>query len=148
MIRADKPHALGFFLMHELDPLSSIRRLAGMVRDGGRIVVQEWHYASILWARTSAWPSLPLYREFARWSIGGLRHRGAHADMGLRLVNSFAQAGLAPPALRSDPRIRSCAGLARIRGAPGTGDGGIRGTLRISRAAQAVTQRRNHALTS
>jgi SAM-dependent methyltransferase len=94
-----------FFLMHELDPVSSIRRLAGMVRDGGRIVVQEWHYASILWAHTSAWPPQPLYQEFARWSIEGLRQRGAHADMGLRLVNVFTEAGLAPPVVRTDLRV-------------------------------------------
>jgi SAM-dependent methyltransferase len=94
-----------FFLMHELDPVSSIRHLASMVRDGGRIVVQEWHYASTLWAHTSSWPPQPLYQDFARWSIEGLRHRRAHADMGLRLVNVFTEAGLAPPVLRTDLRV-------------------------------------------
>jgi SAM-dependent methyltransferase len=94
-----------FFLMHECDPVRAIRLCAGMVHDGGRIVFQEWHYDSVLWDETSDWPRLPLYRDFARWSIEGWRRRKAHIDMGLRLVNAFAEAGLPLPAVRTDLRM-------------------------------------------
>lgn len=94
-----------FFLMHERDPVEAIRAAASKVRDGGRVVFQEWHYDSVRWAETSDWPHLPLYRQFARWSIEGLRRRQAHVDMGLRLVNAFAEAGLPVPTVRTDLRM-------------------------------------------
>jgi SAM-dependent methyltransferase len=94
-----------FFLMHHPDPVRAIRCAASLVHGGGRIVFQEWHYDSVRWAPTSDWPSLPLYRDFARWSLEGLRRLRAHADMGLRLANAFAQAGLPLPALRTDLRM-------------------------------------------
>lgn len=93
-----------FFLMHERDPVQQIRLVSSLVRDGGRIVFQEWHYDSILWAQTSDWPRLPLYQQFAEWSIAALRRRHAHVDMGLRLVNAFAEAGLPMPEIRTDLR--------------------------------------------
>lgn len=99
-----------FFLAHESDPVQSIRRAASMVHDGGRIVFQEWHYGSILWAETSAWPQLPLYRDFARRCIEGLRARSAHLDMGLRLPNAFTEAGLPLPMIRTDLRTVRGAG--------------------------------------
>jgi SAM-dependent methyltransferase len=94
-----------FMLMHERDPVRTIRLAAAMVHDGGRIVFQEWHYESVRWEQTSDWPHVPLYRDFARWSVEGLRRRQVHVDMGLRLVNSFTEAGLPLPAVRTDLRI-------------------------------------------
>lgn len=94
-----------FFLMHEPDPVRAIRRAARLVHDGGRILFQEWHYDSVLRAETSAWPHLPLYRQFAQWSTEGWRRRRAHVDMGLRLVNAFAEAGLPVPCVRTDLRM-------------------------------------------
>lgn len=94
-----------FFLMNERDPVRAIRLAASMVHDGGRIVFQEWHYDSILWAETSDWPHLPLYRQFAHWLIEGLRRRHAHVDMGLRLINAFTEAGLPVPTVRTDLRM-------------------------------------------
>lgn len=91
-----------FFLMHERDPAGAIRRAASLVHDGGRVIFQEWQYDSILLSQTSAWPDLPLYREFALRSIGALSQRGAHLDMGLRLVNAFTEAGLPVPDLRTE----------------------------------------------
>ena len=91
-----------FVLMHEDDPVKAIQRATSFVHDGGRIVFQEWHYDSVLWDETSEWPNLPLYRDFARWSVEGLRRRQVHVDMGLRLVNAFTEAGLPLPAVRTD----------------------------------------------
>lgn len=99
-----------FFLMHEPDPVGAIRRAAGLVHDGGRIVMHEWHYESILWPQTSDWPDVPLYRRFAQTSIDRMRRTGVHVDMGLRLVNLFTEAGLPLPSIRSDLRVVNGAG--------------------------------------
>jgi SAM-dependent methyltransferase len=99
-----------FFLMHEADPVRAMRLAAGTAREDGRIVFQEWHYDSILWAETSDWPNVPLYRRFAKWSIEGLRRRNAHVNMGLQLVNAFVEAGLPLPMVRADMRVVHGAG--------------------------------------
>jgi SAM-dependent methyltransferase len=99
-----------FFLMREADPAEAIRLAARLVHDGGRIVMQEWHYESILWPQTSDWPEVPLYRRFAQSSIERMRRIGMHVDMGLRLVNLFTEAGLPLPSLRSDLRAVNGAG--------------------------------------
>jgi SAM-dependent methyltransferase len=91
-----------FFLMHERDPAATIRRAASLVHDGGRIIFQEWQYDSVLRPATSDWPSVPLYRQFAQRSVGALRGRGAHVDMGLRLINAFTEAGLPVPEVRCE----------------------------------------------
>jgi SAM-dependent methyltransferase len=93
-----------FYLAHKSDPVESLRLVARTVHEGGRIAFQEWHYESMLWADTSAWPRLPLYRDFARWTIEGLRRGGVHVDMGLRLANCFSAAGLRVPVLSTDLR--------------------------------------------
>ena len=99
-----------FFLMHQRNPARAIRLAAGTVREGGRIVFQEWHFGSILWPETSGWPQLPLYEQFARLTIEGLRRHNAHVDMGLRLANVYAEAGLPVPALAMDLRTVTDAG--------------------------------------
>jgi SAM-dependent methyltransferase len=93
-----------FFLMHEPDPVRAVQCAAAMVREGGRVAFQEWHYRSILWTETADWPHLPLYQKFARCTIEGLRRRGTHADIGLNLINVFAAAGLRRAAARIDLR--------------------------------------------
>ena len=91
-----------FYLMYESDPVDALRHAAALVRPGGRVVVQEWHFESTLWPQTSQWPDLPLYRAFAGWAVDALRCSGAHVDMGLRLVNAFAEARLPLPAIRTE----------------------------------------------
>ncbi|HEV3091565.1 MAG TPA: methyltransferase domain-containing protein [Candidatus Cybelea sp.] len=93
-----------FFLMYERDPVEAIARAAALLTDGGRIVFQEWQYDSILREETSDWPYVPLYRQFARWSLEALRLRNARVDIGLRLVNAFTEAGLDVPAIRTSLR--------------------------------------------
>ena len=99
-----------FYLMRDRDPAEAIRSAARLVREGGRIVFQEWHYDSILWSQTSDWPDVPLYRHFAHWSIATMRDAGVHVDMGLRLVNLFSEAGLPLPSVRTDLRVVHGAG--------------------------------------
>ena len=104
-----------FFLMNEPDPAQAVRRAVAMVREGGRVAFQEWHYRSILWTETADWPRLPLYQKFARYTIEGLRRRGTHADIGLNLINVFAAAGLRPAAARTDLRAIGADGASEYR---------------------------------
>jgi len=97
-----------FYLMRERDPVAAIRRSARLVRSGGRIVFADWHFESMRWPQASAWPEQPVYRSVANWALEGLRRSGMHVDMGLRLVNAFAEAGLPLPAVRMD--LRACGG--------------------------------------
>jgi SAM-dependent methyltransferase len=113
-LRLDAPvdAAIGrFVLMRERNPVEAIRMAAGAVRDGGRIIFHEWHYDSIRWEQTSDWPRVLLYRRFAEWSLESLRRRHVSVDIGLRLANLFAEAGLPLPAMRTDLRAvnGSCA---------------------------------------
>jgi hypothetical protein len=94
-----------FLLMCESDPAEALRRAAGMVHDGGRVVFQEWHFDSITWSETSDWPHIPLYRRFVRLAIESMRRDDLHSDIGLRLANLFAEAGLSLPSIQSDLRI-------------------------------------------
>lgn len=96
---------VGRFFLASLDnPVRGIRLATSMLREGGHVVFQEWHYGSILWPETSGWPTQPLYDLFARLTVEGLRRCGTHVDMGLRLANAFVQAGLSTPSLRFDLR--------------------------------------------
>lgn len=94
-----------FFLMWQTDPVVALQRAAGMLHDGGRLIVQEWHYDSVSWSEISDWPYVPLYRRFVRWSIEAMRREQLHSNVGLRLPNLFAQAGLPLPEVRSELQI-------------------------------------------
>jgi SAM-dependent methyltransferase len=99
-----------FFLTYERDPVRAIGLAANAVHDGGRIIFHEWHYDSIRWPQTADWPHVELYRQFARWSTEALQHRETHLDIGLRLANLFAEAGLQPPILHTALRLVRGAG--------------------------------------
>src|ERR1700722_16863765 len=91
-----------FFFMYEADPVALLGRAASLLRTGGRMVVHEWHLESILSPHTSAWPDGAAYGSFARASIATLRRARVHVDIGLRLVNIFAAAGLPLPRTRTE----------------------------------------------
>jgi SAM-dependent methyltransferase len=118
-----------FFFMHEAEPVAQLERAATFLRPGGRMVVHEWHLESILWPHTSAWPDGTAYRPLARASIDALRRNGVHVDMGLRLVNLFAAAGLPLPSTRSE--------LVVVPGASASGPLFFRALLRELKPAEA-----------
>jgi SAM-dependent methyltransferase len=116
-----------FFLAQAGDAVDALRVAASAVHGGGRIILHEWHYESMLWTHTSDWPRVPLYRDFARWAIEGLRRDRVHVDMGLRLANIFSAAGLSVPALRTELRT--------VHGSDPIGYGFFEATLRELTAA-------------
>lgn len=91
-----------FFLSSQADPVQSIRKAASLVRPGGRLIFQEWHWGSMLWTQGCSRGTLPLYREFARRTLHALEKNGTRVDMGLQLAGAVLKAGLPVPALRTD----------------------------------------------
>ena len=80
-------------LLHMTDPVGAVRRLAALVRPGGRLVLMDYDVT-----RVAARPEHPaLTRAFAIIE-GAFGHGGKHADAGLRLGLWLAEAGL--------PRVR------------------------------------------
>jgi SAM-dependent methyltransferase len=85
-------------LMHQLDPVVTLRSLAGLLHPGGAIAFLEYH---LLQAVTM--PHRPLCFEAFTWVTEAMRRAGIHVDCGLRLYAIFRAAGLPAPALRLDP---------------------------------------------
>ncbi len=110
-----------FFFMHRPDPVAALRHAAALLRDGGRMIVQEWHLESVLWPHSSAWPGSAAYASFAAQAIAAFRRARVHVDMGLRLVNVFAEAGLPLPRTRTE--------LVAVRGACASGYAFLRSLL-------------------
>lgn len=81
-------------LMHVPDPTAALARLAGMVRPGGVVAFQD-----IVLPTRRAEPDLPLVGTFNGWLLETLRRLGRPVDMGLRLSETFREAGLPAPGL-------------------------------------------------
>ena len=79
-------------LVHMTDPVAMVRRLAALVRPGGRLVLMDYDMS-----RLACRPEEPAFtRGFA--VLTECFHRGGkHADCGLRLAGYLAAAGLPRP---------------------------------------------------
>jgi SAM-dependent methyltransferase len=87
-------------LMHQPDPVQTLRQLAGLVRVGGVIAFLEYHFLP-----PTSWPRRPLFEQVISWSVESLRRAGIDMDFGLRLYAMFRDAGLPGPAVRLDPLV-------------------------------------------
>jgi SAM-dependent methyltransferase len=95
--------AVGRFVLEYLaDPAAAIRHLAGHVRPGGIIALQEVHYECM---PSLAWPRLPLYERLIEQAVEMMHRIGGEVQMGLKLYAAFVGAGLPGPALRMDTCI-------------------------------------------
>ena len=87
-------------LMYYRDPVDTVRKLAGHVRDGGLVVFQEMDIANCR--------SLPPAATFER-SIGWIKQTlgatGARTEQGLEMYSEFLAAGLPGPSMRMDALI-------------------------------------------
>jgi hypothetical protein len=81
-----------------------------------------------LWPHTSAWPAGSAYEAFAGSTIAALRHARVQVDIGLRLVNIFAEAGLPLPRTRTE--------LVSLPGASASGPLFVRALLRELQSAE------------
>jgi len=87
-----------FVLMHQADPVRTLREAAGHVRQGGIVAVLESHMSASV-AGVHSCPHSTTYDRVTRWIRETIRAAGAHPDMGLRLRRVFVDAGLPAPEL-------------------------------------------------
>jgi SAM-dependent methyltransferase len=83
-----------YVLQFQADPSDVLRRLAGHVRPGGRVVFHELDWGG-LWSV----PPAPTHDRCCGWVVETLRLSGAQTSMGLNLHATFVAAGLADPSL-------------------------------------------------
>jgi ubiquinone/menaquinone biosynthesis C-methylase UbiE len=88
-----------FVLMYQADPAGAVRRAARHIRPGGIVAFAELNLplGSALPARyLMSWPQTPASEQFNAWIYEAFGRLGTQPDMGLRLLETFAQAGLEP----------------------------------------------------
>ncbi len=88
-----------FVLMHQADPAAALRAGARHLRPGGVVAMLESHMDACV-ESVHSWPHSSTYDGIVRFLVGVIRAAGAHTDMGLRLRQTFLDAGLPAPALR------------------------------------------------
>ena len=87
-----------FILMFLPDPVGVLHSLTRLVRSGGVLAFQEPDWNSFL--QQSA--RLPLWSISASLLAETFRRSGAHTNLGPELPRVFQEAGLPPPAMRTD----------------------------------------------
>ena len=88
-----------FILMHQDDPGGVLAAAATAIRPGGIIVMVESNMESLLGAQHSS-PWSQLYDEIVRWKCAVVKAAGADLGAGLRMLKTFAEAGLPEPSLQ------------------------------------------------
>jgi 2-polyprenyl-3-methyl-5-hydroxy-6-metoxy-1,4-benzoquinol methylase len=76
-------------VMHLPDSVAAVRTMAGLVRPGGLIALQE-----VNGSRARTVPAVPLVDQCLDWVVRGVRAAGARPDAGEGLPVLFHQAGL------------------------------------------------------
>jgi SAM-dependent methyltransferase len=96
-------------LMYQGDPAAAVRAAARHVRPGGVVVFAEMclRTGSVIPQRfLMSWPHTPASEQLSEWIDGAFGGLGTQPDMGMRLPETFAQAGLQPsPDLDSEVAI-------------------------------------------
>jgi SAM-dependent methyltransferase len=82
-------------LMYQPDPTAVVRRLARLVRPGGILAFLEG-----VMLPTRPWPARPVYASWISRVLETFERSGTTTDMGLRLPQTFLDAGLPAPDVR------------------------------------------------
>ena len=88
-----------FVLMYQADPADAVRSAARHVRPGGVVAFAEANMpiGSAVPERAFAdWPPTPASEQVNKWMYEAFGRLGTQPNMGLRLLETFAQAGLQP----------------------------------------------------
>jgi ubiquinone/menaquinone biosynthesis C-methylase UbiE len=80
-----------FILMHLPEPAEALRRLSGLLAEGGVMAFIEMDISE-----TTAVPPMPLLDRCVAWITETYRRVGAEPDMGRKLYATFRAAGLTP----------------------------------------------------
>jgi ubiquinone/menaquinone biosynthesis C-methylase UbiE len=88
-----------FVLMYQADPAGAVRSAARHLRPGGVVAFAEANMpiGSALPGRAFAdWPPTPASEQVNEWIYEAFGRLGTQSNMGLRLLETFVQAGLEP----------------------------------------------------
>src|SRR5262249_13590319 len=100
-----------YVLQYQPDPVSTVRKLAAHLRQGGGIAFQESD-----WSAAKSFPEAPTHDRCCGWIAKTMELLGAEMDMGLKLHSVFVSAGLPPPTMKLQSLIGGGEnGLARMR---------------------------------
>lgn len=103
-----------FVLMHQADPAAALRQAARAVRPGGLVAFLESDLRASL-ARVHSRPHSPTYARILETFVRVIEAAGAHPDLGLRLGQVFALAGLPAPRLWLQSRVEGGPGASIYR---------------------------------
>lgn len=78
-----------FLLSHLKDPLAALKKLKEAVKWGGRIVVEDIHFAGHF-----SYPESPSFDEYVRLFTVAAQQRGQDPEIGPRLLSLFTEAGI------------------------------------------------------
>jgi ubiquinone/menaquinone biosynthesis C-methylase UbiE len=90
-----------FILMYPADPVAALRTALRALRDDGLAVFCEIN----MLAGLASWPHSPLHQLVGRWGIETFARAGAELEMGGKLYQTFLDAGLPGPQLRTEALI-------------------------------------------
>lgn len=89
-----------FVLMYQADPVEAVRAAARHVRPGGVVAFAEMCLPMGSVAPegrlAATWPRTLAAEQASKWCYATFDELGTHADMGMRLPATFAEAGLQP----------------------------------------------------
>jgi SAM-dependent methyltransferase len=96
-------------LLYQADPAAAVRSAARHVRPGGQVVFAEinlLHGTGLPTRALVTWPRTPASEKLSEWLCEAFARLGTQPDMGTRLLETFAQAGLQPsPDLDTDVAV-------------------------------------------
>jgi ubiquinone/menaquinone biosynthesis C-methylase UbiE len=81
-------------LMHQPDPVKTLRSVAAMVRGGGFVAFQEYNVTS---RSMLTFPPTQLWEDALGWIAAALEQAGVEVEMGFKLRRAFLEAGFPEP---------------------------------------------------
>jgi ubiquinone/menaquinone biosynthesis C-methylase UbiE len=81
------------FLIHQRDPVATLRRMSELVRPGGKVLVQEMVFGELA-ERSLSEPPLPARARWQRFLWSAMHHAGASPSVATRLGSVCVAAGL------------------------------------------------------
>lgn len=89
-------------LMHQPDPVKTLRSVAAMVRGGGFVAFQEYNVTS---RSMLAFPPTQLWEDALGWIVAALERAGVETEMGFKLRRAFLEAGLPEPRMELNAQV-------------------------------------------
>jgi ubiquinone/menaquinone biosynthesis C-methylase UbiE len=81
-----------FLLLHLANPIQALRKMYSRVKQGGKIVVQDFYFPTM-----DSYPTVEALAEFGTVFFGVYNKEGRETRMGLKLPAFFIEAGIGAP---------------------------------------------------